>query len=81
MKQYTIRYTRRDRTNEVTDTLENLIEYFSYTLECGKAYERERGNKRINTAPKSAASLVTNLNNAESNRSVNGCGDTFYTLV
>ena len=87
MKTYTIRYSyigghdERRYTRETTDTLENLIRYFSYTLECGKAYEREYGNRRINTAPKSARSLVTNLNNAESNRARNGCASTYYELV
>ena len=81
MKQYTIRYTRRNRTTEVTDTLENLIQYFSYTLECGRCYQNERGNKRIDTAPKSARSLVANLNNAERNRSANGDPSTVYSLA
>lgn len=81
MKTYTILYTYHGRTTKVTDTLPNLIEHFSYTLECGKAYEWERGNKRINTAPKTARSLVTNLNNAESNRARNGCASTSYELI
>lgn len=87
MKTYTIRYSyigghdERRYTRETTDTLPNLIQYFSYTLECGKAYEWERGNKRINTAPKTARSLVTNLNNAESNRARNGCASTSYELI
>ena len=81
-KQYTIeicRWNGRNRTK--TGTLDELIEYFGYTLLKGKSWEHERGNKRINTTPKSARSLVTNLNNAESNRARNGCPNTYYELA
>lgn len=30
----------------VEDNLENLIEYFGYTLEVGQSYQHERGNKK-----------------------------------
>ena len=81
-KQYTIEICRwfgKNRTK--TGTLEELTEYFSYTLKVGKSWERERGNKRINTSPKSIGSLVNNLNNAEDNAAANGCSSTYYRLV
>ena len=80
-KEYTIEICCRERTRTKTGTLEELIEYFGYTLLKGHSWERERGNKRINTAPKSIRSLVTNLNNAEGNAAANGCGCTSYRLV
>lgn len=65
----------------VEDNLENLIEYFGYTLEVGQSYQHERGNKKINRNPKTIKSLITNLNNAKSNASANGCASTYYELI
>jgi hypothetical protein len=48
--------------------LEELIKYFGYTLETGKSYEYEKGNYKINTNPKSAKTLISNLNKAAHNR-------------
>lgn len=62
-------------------TLEELIKYFSYTLEVGESWQHEKGNKKINCNPKSAKSLVTNLNNAKANAAANGCPNTYYELV
>jgi hypothetical protein len=73
---------RNGSVREVKGTLDYLINgYFGYTLECGKSYERERGNKKINCNPKSAKSLVTNLNNAVNNSAANGYSQTSYELV
>jgi hypothetical protein len=59
--------------------LAELIEYYSYTLETGKSYEHERGNRKINLNPKSIESLVQNLNNAKSNAAANGrSNERFY---
>ena len=82
-KEYTISIysARRATSKEVTGTLEYLLNYFSYTLETGKSYEHEKGNKKINLQPKTAKSLVTNLNNAKSNAAANGYSDTSYSLV
>lgn len=58
-KEYTIIKTR-GRTGartEYTDTLEGLIATFRYTLESGNSY-----NPKINTNPRTASSLVNNLN-------------------
>ena len=73
---------RNGSVREVKGTLDYLInDYFGYTLECGKSYERERGNKKINCNPKTAKSLVTNLNNAVNNSAANGYSQTSYELV
>ena len=57
MKTYTIIKTRRGQDTEVTGTLDYLISYFGYTLKAGHSY-----NSKISTQPKSAKSLVSNLN-------------------
>lgn len=61
-------------------TLQELIEAYSYTLETGKCYEHEKGNKKINLNPKSAKALVTQLNNAVNNSAANGCSNYYFTL-
>ena len=85
MKQYTIKQTRYSfnglREHDYTGTLDELINKFSYTLLKGHSWEHERGNKKINTQPKTIRSLVTNLNNAENNAAANGCSNTSYELV
>lgn len=84
MKEYTIiivRFRRGElKERKVTGTLEYLISYFDYTLEVGRSWEWERReNKKINTHPKTAKSLVTNLNNAVRNSAANGCpSEQFY---
>jgi hypothetical protein len=74
-----VKSNRRD-DKVVTDNLENLISYFGYTLEVGQSWQHEKGNKKINRNPKTAKSLVTNLNNAKTNSAANGCPDTWYEL-
>lgn len=80
MKEYTVNIHRKDTIREVTGTMDYLLQYFSYTLQTGKSYEHEKGNKRINLSPKSVKSLVTNLNNAKTNAASNGYPDTYYTV-
>lgn len=53
---------RDNRTAYVIDTLSGLLEYFENALACGKKYENEKGNYKINTNPKTIKSLVDNLN-------------------
>lgn len=80
-KEYTILVKRFDRKNmKFSGTLEKLTKDFSYTLECGKSYERESGNKKINMTPRTIGSLITNLNNASDNSSSNGCSNKCYEL-
>jgi methyltransferase-like protein len=72
---------RSGSVREATGTLDYLVNrYFRYTLECGQSYEREAGNKKINCNPKTAKSLVTNLNNAANNSAANGYSSTSYSL-
>lgn len=82
MKKYEIRITRESwngtKERTVSGTMEELIEYFSYTLEKGASWQYEKGNKKINRNPKTIASLVSNLNNAERNAAANGCPSTWY---
>jgi len=83
MKTYTITSTRfgysgSRRSSTETGTLKELISHFSYTLEAGKSYESEKGNKKINLNPRGIKSLVQNLNKAKSNSSANGVSNTLY---
>jgi hypothetical protein len=79
-KVYTIIKHRRGNATEITRTLEEFIKYFSYTLEVGKSWEHEKGNKKINLQPKSIKTLITNINNAENNAAANGYSGTWYEL-
>ena len=60
------------RTYEQVGTLDELIKAYSYTLEVGQSWQHESGNKKINRAPKSVATLVKNLYNAKNNAAANG---------
>lgn len=80
-KIYTIVSKKNSREIEFTGTLEELIPKFAYTLECGKSYESEKGNKKISLQPKTVKSLVSNLNNAVNNSAANGYSSTSYYLV
>lgn len=58
------------------------LHWFPHTtgmrLETGKSYEHEKGNKKINIAPKSMKGLMTNLINADNNAAANGYSGTWY---
>ena len=73
-KVYKITKTRdRDGREYVqTGTLADLIKAYSYTLETGKSYEHEKGNKKINTSPKTLDQLIRNLQAAVNNAAANG---------
>lgn len=62
-------------------TLSELIKAYGYTLECGKSWEHEKGNKKINTQPKSIKTLVKNLNDAVNNSAQNGYAGQWYSVV
>lgn len=84
-KTYTIEITRvslwsDNKVRYETGTLEELIRYFGYTLECGKSWQNEPGNKKINTNPRTAKSLVANLNKASAN-SCRSYQSHYYDLV
>lgn len=74
MKEYMIIKTKiRTGSEQVfTGTLKDLIPMFEHTLEVGRCYQHERGNKKINTNPKTIKSLISNLNNAVNNSAANG---------
>lgn len=56
-KLHTVVKVRKGHTTEITDTLEGLIKYFSYTLEVGHSYEP----RKINLQPKTIKSFMSNL--------------------
>jgi hypothetical protein len=60
-------------------TLVEAVDAYGYTLECGKSYEHEKGNKKINCNPKSIDTLIKNLNNAVNNSAANGYSGTYYS--
>jgi len=70
-----------DREYTQEGTLAELIEYYSYTLETGRSYGHERGNKKINVKPKTIGTLITNLNNAVNNVASDGYSMTTYELI
>ena len=74
--------TGRDSSSESSGTLEELIKSHSYTLDCGRSYQHEKGNKKIKYASeiKTIKSLITNLNNAENNAAANGYSGVTYSL-
>jgi hypothetical protein len=81
-KTFTITKTRH-RTGQTyvqTGTLDELVKCYSYTLECGASYSHEKGNSKINRSPKTAKSLVSNLNNAVNNSAANGYAGETYEL-
>lgn len=71
----------RDRGSSIdfVGTVPELIQKFSYTLECGASYQHEKGNKKINRNPSNIASLISNLNNAVNNSAANGYAGKYYT--
>lgn len=70
----------RNREHHYEGTLEKLIEIYSYTLICGKSWERERGNKKINLHPTTIKSLIRNLENAVNNSAANGYAGISFEL-
>lgn len=68
----------RDREYTSEGTLEELIAYHKYTLETGKSYEHEKGNKKINLNPKTIQQLCDNLVKAKDNAARNGYGGHSY---
>lgn len=57
MKTYTIVKTRKGKEREQTGTIEELVKYYGYTLECGNSW-----NNKINRNPKTIKGLVNALN-------------------
>lgn len=81
-KEYTVICYRRGRETRYTGTVEYLVNnVFGYTLECGKSWEYEKGNSKINVNPTTARSLVSNLNKAVTNSAANGCPSEYFELA
>lgn len=72
---------RFDKNRFKKGTLAQLVEYYQSTLECGKEYEHERGNKKISLNPRNIESLVKNLNAAQDNRMANGYSEDYYFIA
>ena len=86
MKEITIIQTRfrivgETKVKEITGTIDYLKQYFSYTLDCGRSWQYEKGNQKVpeDDKIKSGKSLVRALNIAEANRSRSYQG-TYYEL-
>lgn len=79
-KIHTIIKERKDRETEMKGTLAELIGKTKYTLETGKSYENEKGNKKININPKTIKALVAALNNSVNNSAANGYSTTSYSI-
>ena len=74
--------THRNNTkHSQVGTIDELVNAYSYTLECGASYAHEKGNAKINCNPKNIASLVKNLNNAVNNSAANGYAGKTYSFV
>ena len=71
-----ISLTRPSRTTIWAGTIDDLVnDVFGYTLECGNSW-----NHKVNRYPKSAKSLVTNLNKA-AEASCRHYQDTYYDIA
>jgi hypothetical protein len=57
MKTYNLSKTRNERTSVTSGTLDELIEHFGYTLECGNSW-----NKNIKRFPKTIEELEIAIN-------------------
>lgn len=79
-QEYTVVIDRKGREKPVSGTMEELLDYFSYTLEVGKSYEHERGRYKINMAPKNVQQLVDALNKAVTNAAANSAPSTYYSV-
>ena len=79
MKTYTIVSRRcgpvHNNEREVTGTLEYLLQYFSYTLECGASW-----NSKINRYPKTIKSFLKNLQASYEEKEASCYNRTFVEL-
>jgi hypothetical protein len=75
-KTYTIRKHRRNGVSETTGTLAELTQNFSYTLSSGRSYD-----SKVAIAPRTAKSLVTNLNRAVDSLQRGSYNPDYYQLI
>lgn len=67
---------REDSVNIVTDTLENLIKYFGYTLEIGNSW-----NNKIKRYPKTIKSFINSLQASYEEKEASCYDRTMVTLL
>ena len=81
-KIYTVVKTkhRNNSTSEQVGTIAELVEAYGYTLECGASWAHEAGNSKINKLPKTAKSLISNLNRAVNNSAADGYAGVDYAI-
>ena len=72
---YTIIKTRNDKKYEYTGSINELTEYFSYTLQCGNSY-----NKKINMKPKTINGLISALNKSVKETQSGSWNPDYYEL-
>lgn len=75
-KSYKIQITRKDRDTIKEGTVEELTNYFSYTLEIGNSW-----NKKINKNPKTIKSLITNVQNSYYEKEASCYERTYIQLI
>ena len=79
--QYRIKFNELT-SREITGSMEYFLNYFGYTLDVGRSWQHEKGNHKIPTSDKikTPAKLVKALNDSETNKSINGNSDVWYSL-
>ena len=75
-KTYTIIRTHHGRKSEHTGTVQELTEYFRYTLECGNGW-----NQRIPLNPRTAKSLLSALRKCVDELQGGSYNPDYYELV
>ena len=75
------RGNRPDSVYASKGNIDELLEIHKYTLECGKSWEHERGNSKINLHPKTVKSLVNMLNKAINNSAADGYAGKHYEII
>lgn len=79
VKRYEVTKTNSRGESSISGTLPELIKAFSYTLDTGRSWQHEKGNKKINCNPTTIKGLITNLNNAVNNSAANGYAGVNYS--
>ena len=74
-KTFTVIKSYNGRKSETTGTLEELIQYFGYTLEVGNSW-----NSKINRNPKTIKSFISNLQKSYEEKEANCFSRTFVEL-
>ena len=74
-KTFTVIKSYKGRDSETTGTLEELIQYFGYTLEVGNSW-----NSKINRNPKTIKSFISNLQKSYEEKEGNCYTRTFVEL-